>query len=122
MALSNKQENEMKKLLCVVLLALSGLAQADGPGGFRHYERGYYEPHYRTGGDWVAPALIGGIIGYELNRPRYEPAPVIVQRPVIVQQPPVVYSAGPVPPLGYHYENLLDANCNCYRTVLVQNQ
>jgi len=114
----------MKKLLCVVLLALSGFAQADGPGGFRHREW-QHEPHYRTGGDWVGPALIGGIIGYELSRPRYyEPPPVVVQRPVIVQQPTIVYppvSAPPYPPAGFHYEQMLDGYCNCYRTVLVQN-
>ena len=42
---------------------------------------------------WVGPALIGGIIGYELGRPNtvYVPQqPVIIQQaPVIVQQPPV---------------------------------
>jgi hypothetical protein len=115
----------MNKLLCVVLLAVSGVASADGPGGFRHYERGYYERPYRTGGDWVGPALIGGIIGYELSRPRYDnPPPVVVQRPVIVQQPTIVYppvSAPPYPPAGFHYEQMLDGYCNCYRTVLVQN-
>ena len=105
----------MKRLLCVVLMGLAVTAQADE---WRH--RGWHqEPHYayRTGGDWVGPAIIGGIIGYELGRPRYNP-------PVVVAPPPVVYppvSSPPYPPYGYHYEQMLDAYCNCYRTVLVQN-
>jgi len=45
---------------------------------------------------WVGPALIGGIIGYELGRPNtvYVPQqPVIIQQqqPVIIQQQPPVY-------------------------------
>jgi len=76
----------MKKLFCIVLLAASCLAQADG---FRHeHHHEYYGGYYQAGGDWVGPAIIGGIIGYELNRPRYNP-PVVVQQPVIVQPQPV---------------------------------
>lgn len=44
---------------------------------------------------WVGPALIGGIIGYELGRPNtvyVQQQPVIIQQqPVIVQQQPPVY-------------------------------
>lgn len=103
----------MNKLLCVVLLAVSGLASADGPGGFRHHEW-HHEPRYQSGGDWIGPALIGGIIGYEISR---QSQPVIVQPTVVY--PPV--SRPPYPPYGYHYEQMLDAYCNCYRVVLVQN-
>ena len=106
----------MKKLLCVVLLAVSGLASADGPGGFRHREWHHsHAPHYRSSGNWIAPVLIGGIIGYEISR---QQQPVVTQPPVIVY-PPV--SSPPYPPYGYHYEQMLDGYCNCYRTVLVQN-
>lgn len=93
----------MKKiLLCLVLLASSISAQAHG--------------YYRNG--WVGPALIGGVLGYELARPRYYEQPV-----VIVQQPPVyVQQPAPAPvPYGYRFTQILDANCNCYRTVLVPN-
>ena len=37
---------------------------------------------------WVGPALIGGIIGYELGRPNTVYVP---QQPVIIQQQPPVY-------------------------------
>lgn len=64
--------------------------------------------HYHGGGwGWVAPAVIGGAIVYGVTRP---------------SPPPVVYQTQPLPPApyGYHYEQILDANCNCYRWVLVQ--
>jgi hypothetical protein len=103
----------MNKLLCVVLLAVSGFANADGPGGFRHREW-HHQPRYESRNDWIGPALIGGIIGYEISR---QNQPVIVQPTVVY--PPV--SRPPYPPYGYHYEQMLDAYCNCYRVVLVQN-
>lgn len=98
----------MKKILAVVLLTFASLAQAHGYG---------YGYHYHSSGHWVGPALIGGIIGYQMAQPRT----VIVQQPapVIVQQQPQV--AVPSVPYGYHYENIMDANCGCYRVVLVPN-
>jgi len=109
----------MKKLLAgLALIALSTTAFAHDHGGFRGGYRGGYHGGY--GGGWVAPALIGGVIGYELGQPRvYQPAPVIIQQPQVIYQQPGVYST--IPPGGYHYETILDGQCNCYRTVLVQN-
>ena len=34
---------------------------------------------------------------------------------------PVYYQQPNPAPSGYHQENILDANCNCYKTVLVPN-
>ena len=103
----------MKKLLlALTLLATSTVALADGYG---HHNHGGYQ---RTGGDWIAPAIIGGVIGYAISQPRtvyVQPAPVVVY-----QQPQVVY-AGQMQPYGYHYEDILDSYCNCYRRVLVPN-
>ena len=77
---------------------------------------GYHGGYHGGGVGWVAPAIIGGVIGYELSQPR-----VIYQQPqVVYQQPPVIYQQ-PGVPVGYHYETLLDAHCNCYRNVLVPN-
>jgi hypothetical protein len=108
-------------LLGLTLLAVSAVASAHGwehgGGGYRG-GYGHYENHYHGGGNWIAPALIGGIIGYELSQPRT--VYVQPQPQVIVQQPQVVYQ-NPNAPYGYHWEALLDAHCNCYRTVLVQN-
>jgi hypothetical protein len=79
----------MKKLL----LALSMLAVV-GTANAQWHHHGYYRGGY--GNNWVAPALIGGVIGYELSRPRYYEPPVVVQQPVIVQQQPV-YTVTPQP-------------------------
>ena len=82
----------MKKLINVFILcagfAVSAFAGPHGP----HGHHGNW--HHRGGNNWIAPAIIGGIIGYELNRPRYYEAPVIVQSPVIIQQQPI-YSVTP---------------------------
>jgi len=96
----------MKKILVSLIIGtslFSGVANADG-----------YHHGYRGGYGWMAPLIIGGAVGYTIAQPRT----------VVVQQPQVVYlpqPAAPPVPYGYHYENILDANCNCYRSVLVPN-
>lgn len=73
----------MKKIF-LVLAMLAATASASAQW---HHHGGYYRGGgYYGGGNWIAPAIIGGVIGYELSRP----APVIVQQPqVIIQQQPV---------------------------------
>lgn len=74
----------MKKVLAILLLTISAGAMAHG----HNHHGGFYRPHYGGWGwgGWVAPTIIGGVVGYELAR-----QPVIVQQPpVIVQQPPVM--------------------------------
>jgi hypothetical protein len=101
----------MKKLLLALsLLALSFTASAQW-----HHHGGYYHGGYGCGGCWVAPAIIGGVVGYELSHP----APVIVeQQPVIVQQPQTVIQQ---PPVGYHWQQMIDPQTNTQKIVLVPN-
>lgn len=73
----------MKKLLAVLLLTVSVSAFAQH---HHHGHHGYWRHHGGNNWVWVAPALIGGIIGYEISRSQ----PPVVQPPVIVQQPQVV--------------------------------
>lgn len=105
----------MKKIIAVLLVAMSASAYADG---YRH--RGYNHGGYHNRGynyGWVAPAIIGGALVYGLTRPYYAPPPVVIQEPpVYIQQPTPA-----LPPYGFHYETILDNACNCYRTVLVPN-
>ena len=92
----------MKKLLGILLILTLGIAHADGRhhghhGGFRG----------DLGGNWVAPMIIGGVVTYALTRP-VSPPPQVIYVPT--GPGPVSYSA--TPPFGYHWEQVLDANCN----------
>ena len=56
----------MKKLLIALLIApLSSIAMAHE--GYR----GGYGGYHHGGGGWIAPAIIGGVIGYGLAQPHY---------------------------------------------------
>lgn len=102
----------MKKLVVgLILFGLMGVAVAN-PYGHGH-------GHQRNN-NWVAPALIGGIVGFAIARQ---------QQPVIVS--PQYYGYYPTPPVvgyyqpqviqTYRYETIFDAYCNCYRTIAVPN-
>lgn len=99
----------MKKLLILSMITFLGVANAHE--GFQHY--GYRGGCFGCG--WVAPAIVGGVIGYELSRPAtvyVEPQPVIVQPPMsVVQQPPI----------GYHWQEMIDPTTNVKKIVLVPN-
>jgi hypothetical protein len=98
----------MKKiLLAMALFAVVGTASAQ-----HCCYRGYYRGGYGLG--WVAPAVVGGVIGYELAQPRtvvVEQPPVYVQPPVVVQQPPA----------GYHWQQITDPQTNTQKMALVPN-
>jgi hypothetical protein len=102
-----------KTILALSLLAIVGTASAHE--GFRGYRGGYYHGGcYGCG--WVAPALIGGVIGYELSRPTtvyVEPQPSVVY----VQPQPTVQA----PPPGYHWQQMIDPQTNTQKIVLVPN-
>ena len=101
----------MKKILAVVLLTLTAATAS---------AHGYYYGGYRN--NWVAPFVIGAGVGYLATRPYYAPPPSYYYPPQVVYVQPPVYVQQPNPaPQGYHQENILDANCNCYKTVLVPN-
>jgi hypothetical protein len=104
----------VKKLVVgLILFGLMGVAVADPYGHGRG--RGYYGNN-----NWVAPALVGGLVGYAIARQ---------QQPVVVS--PQYYGYYPTPPVvgyyqpqviqTYRYETIFDAYCNCYRTIAVPN-
>jgi hypothetical protein len=70
----------MKKLIAIMLLIGSTSVFA------QHY---HHHGYWRHGGGsnwyWVAPTVLGGVIGYEIARNQ---PPVIVQQPPVVVQPP----------------------------------
>ena len=75
----------MKKAIIAGLIAVSTMGAAEAHG----YHGGY---HHTGGWGWAGPALIGGIIGYEMARP---PVYVQPQPQVIYQAPPVVIQQQP---------------------------
>jgi len=102
----------MKKLILILAMASTSA---------------FAQHHHGGGGDrWIGPALIGGIIGYELSQ---RPQQVIIQPPVYTQPPvyinlPQVYNL-PTPRQNgatpiYEKRSQFDFNCNCY--VVVYNQ
>ena len=74
----------MKKLLIAVLLFVSVSVMAQ----HHHGHHGHWERRDNNWG-WVAPVIIGGVIGYEIAQPR-PPVVVTQQPPVIIQQPQVI--------------------------------
>ena len=97
------------KRLAITLIASLMLVTGTSQANPRHHH-GHHHGAHRA--DWIAPLVIGSVVTYALTRPA--PQPVIVQ-------PQQVYPNIPPAPYGFHYENVLDANCNCYRLVLVSN-
>ena len=66
----------MKKTFSAILLSFATL-----PSFAQHYH--HYHGHWRHNHGnwvWVAPALVGGIIGYEIARNQQ---PIIVQQPIL---------------------------------------
>ena len=104
----------MKKLLlALILLAVFDTASAHGPYRMGGWHGGYYGGG--CGGCWIAPAVIGGVVGYELTRP----TTVVVEQPsVVYTQPQTVVQ---VPPVGYHWQEMLDPQTGIKRVVAVPN-
>lgn len=77
----------MKKLFIALTLACATLpvmAQHWHGHGFRHH--GY---HYGGNGSWVAPLIIGGVVGAAIANNRQQETIVLQQPPVVIQNPPV---------------------------------
>jgi hypothetical protein len=67
------------KNILVLLLSLSVVSAFAQHRHYGHHHHGHHNNY-----NWVAPMIIGGVIGYELSRPQ---PPVIVQQPPIILQP-----------------------------------
>lgn len=103
----------MNKLTAIIFAGLMTVTTASQANPYmNHHGNKHYGHHTRT--EWLVPTVIGGVVGYAIATSQ-RPAQVVVQ-------PQVYPNTYPLVPYGYHYENILDANCNCYRVVLVQNQ
>lgn len=89
----------MKKFITVILLcaaSVPAVAQhrhSHGPyaTGVPHHH--HYHHYKDRSGNWVAPLIIGGVIGYAITR---NSDPVVVQQPPVIVQQPVIIA----PPAG----------------------
>jgi len=74
----------MKKLLLTFIILISTTVMAEN-----YHQQGHWE---RRGGNWswVAPVVVGGVIGYEVTQ--MKPSVVVThqQQPNVIKQPPMV--------------------------------
>jgi len=115
-------EKTMKKTLVALIagLAIMGSAQA------QHHHHGHRGGYHAGGGHWIAPLIIGGVVGAVIAR-ESQPAVIVQQPPVIYQQPQVVYqNTGRLvidmnsgiqcsPGLAPHFIEQVDFRGNTYR-------
>lgn len=96
----------MRKILIgTMLAAITGIVNA-GPPGHRHNH--HHHHHHHGHANWVAPLIIGGVLGAVIaNQANTAPPP-----PPVVIYPPQL-------PYGYRYSQMYDYGCNCYRWVVV---
>lgn len=101
----------MRKITALVLAATMAIAST----GAMAQHHGH---HGHGGSNWVAPLIIGGVIGAVItsNRPTYTQPVVIYQDPPVVYQQQPVYNYRPM----YKMVDVYIPECNCTRTVQVQ--
>jgi hypothetical protein len=104
----------MKKLIVLFVTAIVLVTPAMAQHRGHHWQGNGYR------NNWVAPLVLGSALTYAMTRPAViytvPPTYEVVQEPRYV----VIDNNNPAP-IGYHWENLIDANCKCVRTVLLPN-
>ena len=70
----------MKKLIAVALITLCTSTMAQHSQHNRH-GHGYWQ-RGNSNWVWVAPTIIGGVIGYEIARQQ----PIVIQPPLVINQ------------------------------------
>ena len=114
----------MKK---VILIGLACLTFASGAFAdrdrFERREEFDRRPHpdarWHSEAGWLVPAIIGGALVYGAVNSQSRPPGIIQQQSH--QFYPIEPGQQQLPPPGFHWEQIVDANCNCYRVVLVRN-
>jgi hypothetical protein len=99
----------MKKLMIVIavmVMSISTSACASGPHGHRHHGHN----------NWVAPLIIGGVVGAIIARP---PPQMVYPQGAVIYTPPVYQSPYLHRPM-YKAVDVYIPECNCTRTIHVQ--
>lgn len=78
----------MKNILLSLLLMVFSAPVFAGPAHHHRHHYGHHHWNHSQSGRWIAPVIIGGVVGYALAQPSVaQPAPVIVQQqPVYIQE------------------------------------
>jgi len=76
-----------KSILALVVVALLPIAAVAGPNRDRDFynHRPHHHHHHRGHGHWVAPLIIGGIVGAAITHANATPVVVNQTPPVVVQ-------------------------------------
>ena len=77
-------------------------------------DRNIHHPHnarWHSDGRWLVPVIVGGAI--VIGATQYARPPVQIY--------PIQTGQLPLPPLGYHWSQINDADCQCMRIVLIPN-
>lgn len=73
----------MKKLLLSLLLMVFSAPAFAGPHHHhRHHGHQHWNHHHHHAGRWIAPVIVGGLVGYALAQPT-----IVNSAPIVVQQP-----------------------------------
>jgi hypothetical protein len=72
----------MRKILASILLTLIAV-----PAMAQHWHHRHHRPVYYGSGNWVAPLIIGGVVGAAIASRPAQAEPVVVQPTPIVLQP-----------------------------------
>lgn len=79
----------MKRFILILALCATSVPALAQHGHYRPYH--HHHRHY-SGGGWVAPLILGGVVGYAITRNNepavVQPAPVIVQPQALPQANP----------------------------------
>lgn len=111
--------SKTKAFLVVFMFCLSFSAMADRE---RFSPRPHPDAHWHSDLGWLVPAIVGGALIYGIANSRPEaPMPQVATQPGATSNYSVQPGQPQQAPYGYHWEQILDANCNCYRVVLVKN-
>ena len=74
----------MKKLLALLLLTVSFAASAQH---FHHHKNWNHRYYYGgPNGGWVAPLIIGGVVGAAIANRSTQPETVIIRQPIFTEQ------------------------------------
>jgi hypothetical protein len=108
-------------ILSVCLVCCQSGAQPERERFEREFaNRPHPDAHWHPDAGWVVPAIVGGALVYSAINS--QPKVVIEQAPVPMTTYPVQINQPQYPPAGYHWEQIIDASCQCARVVLIQNR